>query len=184
MWTNITNILAAAGMEAKDLVKITNYFTTLAHFKDYSRSAPPSRRGTPRLDRPGDQRPGAPGADARSRGGSGEGMKLARTALLASLALSGALTIAPAFGQAFPSKSLRLIVPFPPGGSADILARTIAAKMAEGLAQQVIADNRPGAGTAIGAEATAKSAPDGYTIMIGTVSSHAINPSLNREARL
>ena len=81
--------------------------------------------------------------------------------------------------QSYPTKPVRLIVPFPPGGSADILARTIAAKMTEGLGQQVVTDNRPGAGTAIGAEATAKSAPDGYTIMIGTVSSHAINPSLN-----
>ncbi|MFN0301997.1 MAG: Bug family tripartite tricarboxylate transporter substrate binding protein [Burkholderiales bacterium] len=84
-----------------------------------------------------------------------------------------------ALAQSFPSKPLRFIVPFPPGGSADVLARTIGQKMSEGLAQSVVIDNRPGAGTAIGAEATAKSAADGYTIMIGTVSSHAINPSLN-----
>jgi tripartite-type tricarboxylate transporter receptor subunit TctC len=74
---------------------------------------------------------------------------------------------------------VRFIVPYPPGGSADILARSIGAKLAEGLAQPVVVDNRPGAGTAIGTEATAKSPPDGYTVMIGTVSSHAINPSLN-----
>ncbi len=84
-----------------------------------------------------------------------------------------------AAAQSYPSKALRLIVPFPPGGSADILARTIGQRMSEGLGQSVVIDNRPGAGTAIGAEATAKSAADGYTIMIGTVSSHAINPSLN-----
>ncbi len=84
-----------------------------------------------------------------------------------------------ALAQSFPAKPLRFIVPFPPGGSADILARTIGQKMSEGLGQSVVIDNRPGAGTAIGAEATAKSAADGYTIMIGTVSSHAINPSLN-----
>ena len=92
------------------------------------------------------------------------------------LLLAAAAAVA---AQSYPSKALRLIVPFPPGGSADILARTIGQKMSEGLGQLVVIDNRPGAGTAIGAEATAKSAPDGYTIMIGTVSSHAINPSLN-----
>ncbi len=97
--------------------------------------------------------------------------------------LVGALVViasaSAALAQSFPSKPLRFIVPFPPGGSADILARTIGQKMSEGLGQSVVVDNRPGAGTAIGAEATAKSAADGYTIMIGTVSSHAINPSLN-----
>ena len=90
-----------------------------------------------------------------------------------------ALTLAAgANAQPYPSKAVRLIVPFPPGGSADILARAIGQKLGEGLGSVVI-ENRPGAGTAIGAEATAKSAPDGYTVMIGTVSSHAINPSLN-----
>ena len=72
-----------------------------------------------------------------------------------------------------------MIVPYPPGGSADILARAIGAKVGEGLGQPVVIDNRPGAGTIIGTEATAKSAPDGYTFMLGTVSSHAINPALN-----
>jgi len=83
-----------------------------------------------------------------------------------------------AFAQAWPSKPVKLIVPYPPGGSADILARAIGQKLSDGLGQSVVIDNRPGAGTAIGAEATAKSAPDGYTIMLGTVSSHAINPAL------
>ncbi len=83
-----------------------------------------------------------------------------------------------ALAQTWPSKPVRLIVPYPPGGSADILARAIGQKLAEGLGQQVVIDNRPGAGTAIGAEATAKAAADGYTVMLGTVSSHAINPAL------
>lgn len=83
-----------------------------------------------------------------------------------------------ALGQTWPAKPVRLIVPYPPGGSADILARAIGQKLSEGIGQQVIIDNRPGAGTAIGAEATAKAAPDGYTILLGTVSSHAINPAL------
>jgi tripartite-type tricarboxylate transporter receptor subunit TctC len=83
------------------------------------------------------------------------------------------------FAQSYPAKAIRFIVPFPPGGSADILARAIGQKAGEGLGQPLVVENRPGAGTAIGAEALAKSAPDGYTVMIGTVSSHAINPALN-----
>lgn len=81
--------------------------------------------------------------------------------------------------QPYPARPIRLIVPYPPGGSADILARTIGQKAGEGLGQTFVIDNRPGAGTAIGTDALAKSAPDGYTIMLGTVSSHAINPALN-----
>jgi len=84
-----------------------------------------------------------------------------------------------AVAQPYPSKPTRMIVPYPPGGSADILARAIGAKVGEGLGQPVVIDNRPGAGTIIGTEATAKAAPDGYTFMLGTVSSHAINPALN-----
>ncbi len=99
-----------------------------------------------------------------------------RIALALCLALGFALEAA---AQAYPAKPIRFIVPFPPGGSADILARAIGQKAGEGLGQSLIIENRPGAGTAIGAEALAKSAPDGYAIMIGTVSSHAINPALN-----
>ena len=98
--------------------------------------------------------------------------------------VSAILTALIAFGgsalaQTWPAKPVRLIVPYPPGGSADILARAIGQKLADGIGQSVVIDNRPGAGTAIGAEAAARSAPDGYTIMLGTVSSHAINPALN-----
>ena len=96
--------------------------------------------------------------------------------LLFSILIFAATT---AFAQPFPSKPTKMIVPYPPGGSADILARAIGAKVGEGLGQPVVIDNRPGAGTIIGTEATAKSAPDGYTFMLGTVSSHAINPALN-----
>ncbi len=80
---------------------------------------------------------------------------------------------------AWPNKPLRLIVPFPPGGSADILGRLIGQKLSEGLEQPVVIDNRPGGGTAIGAQALARSPADGYSLMIGTVSSHAINPAVN-----
>jgi tripartite-type tricarboxylate transporter receptor subunit TctC len=96
------------------------------------------------------------------------------------LAFAAALAVcAGAWAQSYPAKPVRFIVPFPPGGSADILARAIGQKAGEGLGQSLVVENRPGAGTAIGAEALARSPADGYAVMIGTVSSHAINPALN-----
>lgn len=100
--------------------------------------------------------------------------------LLRGLVLAAAVFALPAaHGQAYPTKPLRLVVPFPPGGSADILGRAIGQKLSEGLGQPVVVENRPGAGTAIAADAVAKAPADGYTLMLGTVSSHAINPALN-----
>ncbi len=84
--------------------------------------------------------------------------------------------LAPAQAQ-YPAKPVRLIVPFPPGGGTDTLARIVGQKLGETLGQQVIIDNRPGAGTNIGAEIAAKSAPDGYTVLMGNIS-HAINVTL------
>jgi tripartite-type tricarboxylate transporter receptor subunit TctC len=84
--------------------------------------------------------------------------------------------IAPALAD-YPSKPLRLIVPFSPGGGTDTLGRVINQKLSEALGQQVVMDNRPGAGANIGAEIAAKSAPDGYTLLMVTIS-HAINASL------
>src|SRR5688572_30173499 len=72
-----------------------------------------------------------------------------------------------AFGQAWPSRTIRLIAPFPAGGGTDSTARIIAARLSELLGQQVVIDNRPGAGSNIGAEAAARSAPDGYTLLLG-----------------
>jgi tripartite-type tricarboxylate transporter receptor subunit TctC len=80
--------------------------------------------------------------------------------------------------QAYPTKPVRLLVGFPAGGSTDLLARTLAPKLAQALGQPVIIENRPGAGGNIAGEATAKSAPDGYTLFMTTVASHAINPHL------
>jgi tripartite-type tricarboxylate transporter receptor subunit TctC len=78
----------------------------------------------------------------------------------------------------FPNKPIRIVVPFPPGGTTDILARAAAQKMTEAWKEQVVVDNRPGAGGNIGAELVAKAPPDGYTMLMGTVGTHAINPSL------
>lgn len=78
---------------------------------------------------------------------------------------------------AFPDKPVRLVVPFAPGGGTDIIARTLAAGMSRELGQQVIVDNKPGAGTIIGTDAVAKSPADGYTIVMATFA-HAVNPSM------
>jgi len=87
----------------------------------------------------------------------------------------------PAHAQApYPSRLITLVVPYPAGGSADVLARAIGQKLAERLGQTVIVDNRGGAATAIGAKAVARAAPDGYTLLLGTVSSQAINPAMNK----
>jgi tripartite-type tricarboxylate transporter receptor subunit TctC len=83
-----------------------------------------------------------------------------------------------AAAQAFPSKSLRIVVPFPPGGTSDILSRSIGARLAEEWGQPVITDNRPGAAGNIASELVAKSKGDGYTLYINTVGTHAINPTL------
>jgi len=80
--------------------------------------------------------------------------------------------------QGYPDHAIRLVVPFPAGGTTDILARAAAQKLTESLGKSVVVDNRPGAGGNIGADLVAKSPPDGYTLLMGTVGTHAINPSL------
>jgi len=85
----------------------------------------------------------------------------------------------PAAGaQPFPTKPVKLVVPFPPGGSLDNVGRLLAQKLSEEWGQQVVVENKPGAGGNIGADAVAKSPPDGYTVVMGALSTHAVNPNL------
>ena len=95
------------------------------------------------------------------------------------LALAGASVLAQAQGQ-YPSKSVRFIVPFAPGGGSDIVARAIAIKLSENWKHQVVIDNRPGAATMLGTDMAAKAAPDGYTILLASAS-YSINPFLQRK---
>lgn len=99
---------------------------------------------------------------------------LPRLGMLVSMAAFAAST---AFAAGFPDKPVRLIVPFSPGGGTDTVARTLAVGMSRDLGQTVIVENKPGAGTIIGDDYVAKSAPDGYTLVVATFA-HAVNPSL------
>ena len=83
-----------------------------------------------------------------------------------------------ASAQAYPSKTIRFVAPYAPGGATDLLTRTLALKLTEYLGQTVVADNRPGAGGNIGADIVAKSPADGYTLLLAPVSPMAINVSL------
>jgi len=102
-------------------------------------------------------------------------MRTLQRAALGALAL---LLAGGAWAQAYPAKSIRLVVPFPPAGTTDILAREVAQRLSVSFGQSVVVDNRPGAAGNIGSDLVAKSAPDGYTLLMGTVGTHAINPSL------
>ena len=82
--------------------------------------------------------------------------------------------------QAYPTRTVRLIVPFPPGGGTDIISRTVAQKLGEGWGQTVVVDNRGGANGVIGTEAAARAKPDGYTLLV-VIATHAINPSIYRK---
>jgi tripartite-type tricarboxylate transporter receptor subunit TctC len=94
------------------------------------------------------------------------------------IALAAPLCPAPAVAQSYPSKPIRLIVPFPAGGNADIFARILGGRMTESVGQTIVIDNRAGAAGIIGAQAAMKAAPDGYTLFMGTTGTHATNPAV------
>ncbi len=101
-------------------------------------------------------------------------------ALTALVALSvTAQTPTAASTPGYPSRAIRMIVPFPAGGATDILARALSQKLGEKIGQTVVVDNRPGAGGTIGADAASKAAPDGYTLLLSTSSTHSIGPAIN-----
>jgi tripartite-type tricarboxylate transporter receptor subunit TctC len=100
-------------------------------------------------------------------------------ATLGGMMLAGLLAAAPAWAQLYPAKTVRIVAPFAPGGTADTLGRIVAAKMTESLGQTFVVENRAGAGGLVGSELVSKSAPDGYTLVVSGVASHAIAPALS-----
>ncbi|HEY0886505.1 MAG TPA: tripartite tricarboxylate transporter substrate binding protein [Ramlibacter sp.] len=96
----------------------------------------------------------------------------------AALALAA---LAPAMAQEYPAKSIQFVVPYPPGGASDVVARTIGQKLSEAWKQPVVIENRPGANGIIALSHVAKSAPDGYTLLMGNVGPNAINPSIYKQ---
>jgi tripartite-type tricarboxylate transporter receptor subunit TctC len=104
--------------------------------------------------------------------------KEAGLAIILALALAAA---APAGAQHYPVRPVRLIVPFPPGGTADTLGRIVAGKLSESLGQTFVVENRPGAGGLLGSELASKSAADGYTLVVSGIASHVIAPALAKK---
>jgi tripartite-type tricarboxylate transporter receptor subunit TctC len=105
-------------------------------------------------------------------------MKLHRFIVIAGVVLAALVAPAVVQAQSYPSKPIRLIIPFPPGGSTDILGRSVAQKLSEAWGQQIIVDNRGGAGGTIGADLAAKAPADGYTLLMGHIGTLAVNVTL------
>lgn len=105
-----------------------------------------------------------------------------RCAVLAGLAacLGTALPAQAQAQPAYPTRPVTLVVPYPPGGSADTVGRLVGQRLSEELGQPVLIDNRPGAGTAVGAAFVAKASPDGYTLLLGSGSTLTMNPAIRR----
>ena len=94
--------------------------------------------------------------------------------------LAFAFVAAHASAQTYPTKTVKMLVPFPPAGATDAVARFVAQKLAEKWGHSVVVENRPGAGGSIGSDLAAKSAPDGYTLLMATTSTHSIGPTLSK----
>ncbi len=99
-------------------------------------------------------------------------------AVLSSILVAFAITVVPAMAQQYPSRSIRMIVPFSPGGASDTAARVLSAHLAPRLGQTIVIDNRPAAAGTIGVEIAARSAPDGYTLLMGSNAEIVVNPNL------
>lgn len=105
---------------------------------------------------------------------------LARRALLAGMAAAAVMGMTgPVLAQDYPNKVIKLVVPYPPGGATDVIGRVMAQKLSVALGQQVVVDNRAGAAGSIGAAAVAAAPPDGYTLLMGAMTSHSISAALN-----
>ncbi len=104
-------------------------------------------------------------------------MTMTRRSMLAALGASALAPIRVAQAQAYPNRTIRIVVPFPAGGPTDILSRVIAQKMSEDWGHPVVVENRPGADTAIGAVQVAKAAPDGYTLLAAMDTTMVMNPA-------
>jgi tripartite-type tricarboxylate transporter receptor subunit TctC len=104
-----------------------------------------------------------------------------RTLIAAFVAMASATMMSASHAETYPSKPIKLIVPFPPGGTTDLLARIVAERLPSALGQTVVVDNRAGAGGMLGTDALAKSAPDGYTIGMATASTHGVNPAVQKK---
>lgn len=105
-----------------------------------------------------------------------------RTLAILTVVVGTVLSAIPAAAQqTYPSKPIRLVVPYPAGGATDFFGRLVFTRMSESLGQQVVVENRPGAGTAIGASEVARSAPDGYTLLLGDAGTYAFNPTLYKK---
>ncbi|OWT77060.1 MULTISPECIES: tripartite tricarboxylate transporter substrate binding protein [unclassified Achromobacter] len=106
-------------------------------------------------------------------------IRVIRSCSLAALSFTlAAAWMTPACAGTYPEHAIKIIVPFTPGGTSDVLARTVAEQMALDLGQPVVVENRPGAGSALGTGVAARSAPDGYTLLMGSSSALAVNPAL------
>ncbi len=104
--------------------------------------------------------------------------RCSRAILSLGIVLTAGLPLSAAVAQEYPSKPIKLIVPYPPGGATDVIGRIVALKLSEALGQQLVVDNRGGAAGSIGAAAAATSPADGYTLLLGALTSHSINAAL------